>query len=284
MSGTEQPELGSSGSSEGIEELPALERVRRVLDRAAPIDALGQLRRRVEKGRPSGLTASSTTAFSFDTNAIFRLGLGQGGADALDYLRTQHHGPIIVPGQTLQELWNNQLAAISPQAGVLMKKFEELRSEMEKIGEQLGDAGERARAALEDLLASHGHLLDPTSQEALVGTLEVLGEVGTVSYVPRRLFAGIASIRHETKTPPGFRDPGHGDFYVWADFLFGVAQLPVDSFDAVVLVTNDTKPDWSRKGVPHPILVAELKSLADVPFRLWSVADFHRHAREPQES
>src|ERR1035437_1321652 len=50
--------------------------------------------------------------FGFDTNAILRLGLGNVGDNTLDYLRLQHRSAIIVPGQTLQEVWNNQLAGI----------------------------------------------------------------------------------------------------------------------------------------------------------------------------
>ena len=43
-------------------------------------------------------------------------------------------------------------------------------------------------------------------------------------------------------------------------------------FDNVILVSNDRKIDWSREGIAHPILSAELNALLSVPFETWDVS------------
>lgn len=42
-------------------------------------------------------------------------------------------------------------------------------------------------------------------------------------------------------------------------------------FDRVVLLSHDQKVDWSRAGLSHPILVAEIHALLGVPFEIWAL-------------
>lgn len=259
----------------------ALERVWRVLNRLDPIDSLEELRNGLEPLRRPPLATGALLALGFDTNALFRLGLGAQGADSLDYLRTLHKGPILVPGQSVQEVWNNLLAAVEPQAKKLRRRFEELEVEMRAIGQNLGESGSAVREAIEELRRVHGDWIDPASQSAFGSTLDVLLAVGKTAYVPRDRFAEIARIRRDTKTPPGFQDViGYGDFFIWADFLYGLALSDTSSLQGIVFVTNDTKSDWSRNGVPHPILVAEALAIAPVPFRLWTLQEFQAFAHQ----
>jgi hypothetical protein len=269
----------SAGDGGQLED-SALDAVWRVLNRDEQIASLEELRNGLNAERRATLEAGPPFALGFDTNATYRLGLGSGGADALDYLRAKHQGPVVVPGQTIQEIWNNLLSAVEPKAKRLRKKFEELEQEVHAIGQDLGASGLRAREAIDSLLQSHGEWIDPKSQSVFDETLDVLAAVGTCSYVPRARFKPLAEIRKSTKTPPGFQDGvGYGDFFVWADFLYGVALAKPDPFDAVVLVTNDVKSDWSRNGVTHPVLVAEACAVGGVPFRLWTLAEFHAFAK-----
>lgn len=82
---------------------------------------------------------------------------------------------------------------------------------------------------------------------------------------------GLATHRKRTKTPPGFKDDGDGDFFIWVDLLTGLqlARASSRQFSRAVLVSGDRKLDWSRNGIAHPILVAEVRALLNVPFEIW---------------
>lgn len=262
---------------EGWDE-PGLDTVWGVLNRVAPLDAILELHNGMDPAsRRPPIDDSKRIAFGFDTNAIFRVGVGPKGPDAVDYLRTEHLGPIIVPGQTVQEVFNNALAGAEPQVKALRKAFESLKKDAEAIGLGLADAGLAVTDAVDALVETHGDWVDPKSQEAFDGALDVL-RFGQCSYVPRAEFAALAQVRKETKTPPGFRDPtqNHGDFFVWADFLYSLTKANLDDVESVVFVTNDTKSDWSRNGTAHPILVAEATAVGGLPFRLWTLPEFHK--------
>jgi hypothetical protein len=96
--------------------------------------------------------------------------------------------------------------------------------------------------------------------------LKALSEVAIVAYAPRRRFASIAEIRRATKTPPGFEDAGHGDFFIWADSLLGLLEARDigKAFSSFHLVTDDRKKDWCKGKVAHPILCAEASKLLGV--------------------
>jgi hypothetical protein len=100
--------------------------------------------------------------------------------------------------------------------------------------------------------------------------LEVLAKRASVTYAHRALFQNICVLRKKTKTPPGFKDDGDGDFYIWVDLLTGLLEARVkgEKYERVVLVSLDKKVDWSRAGIAHPILVAEIRALLDVPFKI----------------
>ena len=258
---------------------PELVQVWDVLNRGTPIATLPHLTQSLS---PTWKIDSNlgAVAFGFDTNALFRLGLGRAGADVLDYLRTQHVAPIIVPGQTLQELWNNQLAGLTPLSKSLRQKLDDLVAEGQKIDHRFGKSGEDVHDAIEALSEEFSATIDEAAQESFRSTLEVLEErCPTVSYVPRLDFYTLAQVRRETKTPPGFKDDRLGDFFVWADFLYGLCQCEHAALEAVVFVTHDRKADWSREGFAHPVLSAEVEAIVSVPFELWTVTQLTEYVR-----
>ncbi|MEV8158805.1 PIN domain-containing protein [Kocuria salsicia] len=235
---------------------------------------------RPEDRRPK-LSSDKKLALGFDTNAIFRLGLTPQGPDAIDYLSNQHEGPVIVPSQAIQELWNNFLDGVQPKTKSIAKKLDDLESEMEGIGQELGQLGKSAKTAVQELVESHGDWTDPSSLSIFDGTLSALIDVATVSHVPREDFYNLALVRKATKTPPGFKDNSHnfGDYFIWADFLYGLAKADLKDVDAVVFVTNDQKKDWSQNKVPHPVLVAEARSVSGKEFRLWTLEEFRAYVK-----
>lgn len=247
-----------------------LEEIKTVLDRSNSIDAINPLISAVDQ-KPQGQSLNDT-AIGIDTNILLNLSNSSRAADVFDYLGSQHNPPLVLPGQAIQEFWNNQLSAVETIGDRLRKSFQKFSEDIQKYK---GDFGEHLTPISEILDAfdeEHGHLYDQTTIRKTLGFLETLRDKSVIPFVPRTLFQEICEIRYTTKTPPGFKDQGDGDFYIWADFLYGLklAQKSGDKFSRVVLVTDDRKPDWSRKGIAHPILVSEVQALLNTPFETWS--------------
>ena len=104
-------------------------------------------------------------------------------------------------------------------------------------------------------------------------TNQKLKSVAKTSSVPRQEFFSIATERQSTKTPPGFKDQGNGDFFVWVDTLFGLRKAQVDGikFSRIAFITNDMKVDWQSNGNPHPVLAAEAQHYLGTPLEMWTV-------------
>ena len=213
------------------------------------------------------------TAIGLDANVFLRIGNHAKRSDIVDYLRAEHAAPLILPGQSVQEFWNNQLQAVDTVTTGLKKKFEDVRKEFAKVDQHFGAYASQIDGLLGQFSSEHGHMYDEATVRKTVSLLEMLQRSAIVPYAPRLMFREIAAQRKKTKTPPGFKDEGDGDFFIWADFLKGLLQARKggQEFDRVVLLSYDQKIDWSRAGLPHPILVAEVDALLNVPFEIWTL-------------
>jgi hypothetical protein len=245
-------------------------KLKRVLDRQIGIDALTTLINAI--GDQTDEVGFSETAVGIDTNILLKLSSSTMAEDVFDYLGSEHAPPLILPGQAIQEFWNNQLNAVQTRADKLAKSFQKFSEELDKFGTDFGDFASSIRVILDQFSSEYGHVYDEATVRKTLKLLAVLKEKSSVPFVPRSDFKAIADMRSSTKTPPGFRDDGDGDFFIWADFLYGLKlqQISGATFDRAVLVTEDKKPDWSRKGLAHPILVSEAQAYLGVPFELWS--------------
>lgn len=283
-------EKSLSSLPESETEREALRRVFSVLDRGVAISAVdalvAALNTASEPGRGEQGPPLTTNRFAvgFDTNAIFRLGLnGTLGDNAVDYLTGVHEGPIIIPGQVVQETWKNAVSSVEPSAKKVKNALDALERELDKLGSRTGPTMDRVRSSVEEMKQLHADWIDAASQDVFIRTLGGLQAKASCYYVPRLQFNDLARIRNDTKTPPGYEDASdnHGDFYVWADFLYGLALSNLIDIEAVLLVTNDVKSDWSRGGVAHPLLVAEAQAVADgVPFYMCTVKEFQLLAKK----
>lgn len=213
-------------------------------------------------------------AFGLDTSALFRLAVDRANTDSIDYLSGLHTGPLILPGQVVQEYWNNRLVAIETYGASIRKKYEALAAEVAELDPLDPSFHERFQALIDEFSTTYAFAFNPSTATRIRAVLEGLKARASVPYVPRSRFLRIADARHRTRTPPGFRDDKHGDFYVWADFLLGLLIARDDgiAFGRVVLVTQDEKDDWSRGGVAHPLLVAEVRALTGASFETWNLA------------
>ncbi|CAN5923017.1 hypothetical protein BH11PSE3_BH11PSE3_12420 [soil metagenome] len=242
----------------------------RVLDRQINFDSLGALVSAIRSD--ASTTPLAETAICLDATVFLRLAGHPKSADIVDYLSSRHTAPLILPGQAIQEFWNNQLHVVDTVAATLKKQFASFKDALSKVDKSFGKYVSQIDELLEQFSTEHGHVYDEASIRKTLSLLDVLAKRASVPYARRNRFLEIAASRKKTKTPPGFRDEGDGDFFIWIDMLTGLqrAQAGGQKFTRAVLVCLDKKIDWSRAGVAHPILVAELKALLGVPFEIWT--------------
>lgn len=264
------------------EQLRAIEQV---LDRQVPIQALQMLLAAINNSKKSAPPLAEV-AVGFDSNVFLKLSGHPQRADIVDYFAARHNAPLILPGQAIQEFWNNQYAAIQTVATQVGKHFGNLNSEVSKIDNGFGDLASKFRLLIDELDSEYGYIRDKATITHLSSICNMLAARATVSYVPRMRFHELARQRKFTKTPPGFKDDGDGDFYIWADFLGGLLDKKEcgDVFSHVVLITDDKKIDWSLAGVAHPILSAEIFSLLGASFDVWSLDMLGRQVSESLNS
>lgn len=252
----------------------ALNRVSEVLGRIADLDALGALSSAIQYTLPDA--SLEKTVIAFDANVILRLSGHPRSDDIVDYLRTDFPGKLILPGQVIQEFWNNQLSVVATKSAEIRKKFSELSLLVKELDGRFDMFSGRFTDMLKEFNDEFGYVFDERTVGKTKLLIELLREKAGVPFVPRTLLANTAHARKRTKTPPGFKDELDGDFYVWADLLLGLAELGDDMpvVERVTLVTLDKKIDWSRDGVPHPILTAEIKAICGAAFEVIAIDSF----------
>jgi hypothetical protein len=265
----------------------AIARLIAVLDRRDPVDAAGALADAFDV-RADGPTPLDEIAFGLDSSVFLTLAARSASAtDLVDLLVSDRTGPLILPEQAVQEFWNNhQYNYVKSTADRLREAFDVLTKDVEKLDSAFGAFRGRTQALLDEFTEEFGHLLDPEASRAVQALLRLLSENADVASVPRTAFAAIAQNRKRTKTPPGFKDEGDGDFYIWAEFLHGAMRAKEQGrrFSRLVLLTNDTKKDWSRREVPHPVLAAEAQALLGLPLDLWKIDTFARFVKADEKA
>ena len=186
------------------------------LGRERPIPALDAL---VDAtvGAPERDWSNSTLAIGLDANVVLRLA-HKSKTEVVDYLATRHVGPLIVPGQVVQEFWNNTLAVIDTHSDAVRKKYDALADELRKMEVDFQTYADRFRQVLDDFAGEYAFVYEPGTATLVKNLLETLQSKAVVPFVPRQRFQSIAGWRERTRTPPGFKDRGSfGDFFVWAD-------------------------------------------------------------------
>jgi PIN like domain len=243
-----------------------------VFRRDSPISALAHLR--------DGLVPVPADQFAFrdaiiciDTAGLINLSKHKSVATVLDYFQSRHPIKLMVSAQTVLEFWNSHISAFETISASLTKRIADLEREIEKIDGSMGIFRDEFKGLVARFNEEYGHLHDANSRAKLTALATQLPECAEVFEAPRIRFALYAAYRKATKTPPGFKDTGDGDFFVWVDNLFGLLTVKSRgaAFRSAVMVTDDKKSDWSKGGVAHPLLVAEVRSCVDVPFACWGV-------------
>lgn len=265
----------------GIDENEDLRRLEELLGRDTPVNALGYVARNLGGAQSAGGSLRHA-AVCLDTCVLFHLMKHTKFETIIDYFSAQHKGLLVVSAQTVQEFWNNHLFSIETVAAGIQKKFEELGREVQKIDRSWDSFLPEIQSLVGRLKEEFGHLHDHKLRTQLARSAELLFEQAKISEVPRSRFHSYGVQRKLLKTPPGFEDTGHGDFFVWLDFLFSIKRhrvsLCADSI--AVIVTDDKKKDWSKGAVPHPVLSAEMSAYTGIQFETWSLEKLARKVEE----
>jgi hypothetical protein len=259
-----------SGIADLVVSTAASDAVRGVLARQVSVPALSALRGAIS-AHQSLPGSDKTIAFGFDSGVLLRL---LRSTEALDYLGGRHQGPLILPAQTVQEFWNNQVAVILTKAASVRRKFDDLDKELRELADEFEEFRDAIHAVLESFEERFGDVYSERTVQGIVGMIEVLQEKCLFSQPARDGFLEMAESRKRTKTPPGFKDAGDGDFFVWVEFLCGLGEVRAADieFHTAVLLTEDRKADWSQGGRAHPVLAAEVAAVAGVPLEIWDLA------------
>lgn len=248
--------------------------IMRVLQRNAHVAVLPSLIQAVKVNNASA--ALDTSAIIIDANAVLRIPGHRKSSDIIDYLGGVHTKPVVIPGQVIQEFWNNQLNATNTVYKNINNKANDLMREVTKAAGLGVTSTENISTAIEEFRRNNEHLFDPDLVQKTSLFLERLQNSALVPHAPRDGLYDLAMQRKLSKTPPGFKDDGDGDFLVWVDALWGLANAKNDGheFDSVIILTNDKKIDWCRGIAAHPVLYAEMKAILGVHLEIWTLDNF----------
>lgn len=264
------------GINDNLKRESRIRRIESVLDREKTFTSLGHLVTAMQRKELSNNPDLKKIAIGIDSSAFLKLASHKNSADIIDYLKTQHIAPLILPGQAIQEFWNNHLTAIQTLSFKFKSKLETFKKEILELSSEFDEFSNEIETLVNKFEKDHGFIYDQKSIHNITSMLTALEEKAFVPYVPRTRFEKIARNRKLTKTPPGFQDTGDGDFFIWVEFLYGLleAKDKKNDFTHAVLLTFDKKKDWSRDKISHPVLSAEIQELIGVPIEFWDLDQF----------
>lgn len=258
-----------NSSSDSEEALCALEDL---IGRKEPVDTIGSLLA-ATSGQPDKSPPSvEGCAICIDANVFIRLATMDARAQVIDYLASRHKEPVIVSAQALQEVWNNYLNGVETRAQEIQSRFESLSKVVSNLDGEFESFRIRFSSLVGEFREEFGHLYNPSTSERVRKFIEMLKKKAVFSEVPRKRFETFAAVRKRTKTPPGFKDEGDGDYFVWLDFLYGLRlSRRSAAFGRAILVSDDRKMDWVKGGVAHPTLTAECAKYVGVGLEIWPI-------------
>ena len=95
---------------------------------------------------------------------------------------------------------------------------------MEKVDDSFTEFSGRFKNLLDEFKNSYGYAYDGATIRRTSTLIEILQRKAIMSYAPRHHFLELAKQQKHTKTPPGFKDDGDGDFFIWVDMLISLIK------------------------------------------------------------
>lgn len=239
-----------------------------VLDREKTDNSINYLINALNGDKISRSDARRDSIICIDSNVLLSVASNSDYEFILDYFNSIHEGPIVVSGQSIQEFWNNHKnTMVSKNVDRIKNHIVALKKDIERISiiYSSDETLTSIENLIEDFQQSKGYIYDSNIRQKSIDFIETLKDKLYVRSVNRSKFYKIYTERKSSKTPPGFKDNGSGDFFVWCDFLFSVKEIKNSgySFSNVIIITDDVKVDWSVNGVLHPILSNEMNIVSE---------------------
>jgi hypothetical protein len=172
--------MGAGALSEREEQLIA------VLDRGKACDSLAALVSAMK--RETSPASLEDTAIGLDANVFLRLAGHPKSADIIDYLSSRHSAPLILPGQAIQEFWNNQLQVVDTVAVSLRKQFENFKAALSKVDKDLVEQVTEVGGLLDRFSAEYGHVYDEATVHKTVTLMDAVVNKAAVPYATRGKF------------------------------------------------------------------------------------------------
>lgn len=266
-----------SGINEAQVRSEALEQIIEVLDRRLPASGPSAVKAlsNAMTTQPGEGRDIKNAAFAIDSSALLRMARDPKNYDVIDFLLTLDT-PTVLPGQTIQEFWNNRLDYVHTIGSEFSKRFTPFQDYIKRSAGKFGALEQELNDWLGKVEDEFLHRYDEPTTRKVAKLLSLLEGNILCDFAPRELFSHVAEQRKKTKTPPGFKDSAdnYGDFYVWTDTLYSLQIYTKNrndiNFDQLILISNDEKLDWISNDTPHPALTSEVACLFRVPFQIWT--------------
>lgn len=242
-----------------------------------------------------------------DTNVLLNL-YRYSESTRSDLLRILYdlQNKLWIPHQVAQEFLDRRLGVIHEKETKhvnlrdKLSKFEaETRNDAEALHrgahfesqELLNNLTESITALSNDLLERERklpNLSNSPSDDDVWSTIEELfiGKIGD-PYSKDKLEEIVrdGESRDREKTPPGYRDEGHGDLIIWHQIMDKASETN----SPIVFVTDDLKEDWwwESKGKtigPRKELVKEIREKSGVRFHMYDADQFIKQANQYLDS
>lgn len=251
------------------------DRIYRVLNRAETVDALGSTALSLSESFEPCSRYSKSTALLIDTNVLLQLPKIKEHDAVLDFISSIHEGPVVIPGQAVQELWNNHLSVSKSSRDGLADSFSKFKASAKNIVD-VANLTEEFGSVLDKFADEHANIFSARWLETLAADLSAFQKLATSRFVERTRFLPVAEVRHITKTPPGFKDDGHGDFFIWADGLYSlmISLYRRPRVDHLVVLSGEKKSDWMSGDCPHPLLSAEVRAIFGASMEICDLKSF----------
>lgn len=235
-----------------------------------------------------GAPLEQVLAIGLDTNVLKRLRHDAIWAERMALALQLQSVALIIPGQVVNEYWNNHRVFAGEDWASFGNDFKRLAGKLDGIS--LRRQGDAIVEEIQILISGMSDELDsersPDYLEKSRALMEVLLAASIKPMASRLRFSELASARSLSRTPPGFADEksksaSHGDFYVWIDYLLGVILLDSPSDRPhCIWVTDDSKPDWKTGTDGHPALLEEFQYVTGHSLSIISSKDFRQQVED----